>query len=87
MLWSFRRASNLKSCPTKLNYLNDRPVNLMQPLKTVIISILWTILFGEQKGLDDPALGELINIIDEGLRVISPTSILGLILPDPIMTT
>jgi len=63
------------------------PVNLMQPLKTVIISILWTILFGEQKDLDDPALGELINIIDEGLRVISPTSILGLILPDPTMTT
>lgn len=60
---------------------------MMQPLKTVIISILWTILFGEQKSLDDPALGELINIIDEGLRVISPTSIIGLILPDPIMTT
>jgi len=62
------------------------PVNMMQPLKLVIISILWTILFGEQQDLNDPKLAELINIIDEGLRVVSPQTFLGLILPDPAMT-
>ena len=62
------------------------PVNLMQPLKVVIISILWTILFGDQRDINDPVLVHLINLIDEGLRIISPQTFLGLILPDPAMT-
>jgi len=61
-------------------------VSMMQPLKLVIISILWTILFGEQKDLKDSKLSKLIELIDEGLRVVSPQTFLGLILPDPAMT-
>jgi hypothetical protein len=47
---------------------------------------LWTILFGEQQDLNDPKLAQLIRLIDEGLRVVSPQTFLGLILPDPAMT-
>jgi cytochrome P450 len=61
-------------------------VSLMQPLKLVIISVLWTILFGEQQDLNDPKLVKLVNLIDDGLRVVSPQTFLGLILPDPAMT-
>ena len=62
------------------------PVSLMLPLKGVIISILWTILFGEQRDLNDPDLVQLIKLIDEGLRVVPVQTFLGLILPDPGMT-
>ena len=61
-------------------------VSMMQPLKLVIISILWAILFGEQQDLNDPKLVKLVNLIDEGLRVVSPQTFLGLILPNPAMT-
>ena len=61
-------------------------ISMLQPLKLVIISILWTILFGEQQDMNDPKLVELIKIIDEGIRVVSPQTFLGLILPDPAMT-
>jgi cytochrome P450 len=61
-------------------------VSMMQPLKLVIISILWAILFGEQLGINNPKLAELIHLIDEGLRIISPQTFLGMILPDPRMT-
>ena len=78
----------LKLCQHLRNKSEDGlvPVSLIQPLKVVIISILWTILFGEQRALNDPKLSKLINLIDEGLRVISPQTFLGLILPDPGMT-
>jgi hypothetical protein len=61
-------------------------VSMMQPLKLVIISILWAILFGEQLGINNPKLADLIHLIDEGLRIISPQTFLGMILPDPRMT-
>ena len=64
----------------------SKSINFMQPLKQVIISILWTILFGEQQDLNDPKLANLIRLIDEGLRVVSPQTFLELILPDPAMT-
>jgi hypothetical protein len=38
-------------------------------------------MFGEQRDLNDKQLAELVNLIDEGLRVISPQTFLGLILP------
>ena len=74
------------------NYLKEESnngaiaINMMQPLKLVIISILWTILFGEQQDLRDPKLADLIHLIDAGLRVVSPQTFLGMILPDPAMT-
>jgi len=78
----------LKLCKYLKNESKDGsiPIHVMQPLKLVIISILWTILFGEQQDLSDPKLADLIYLIDEGSRVISPQTFLGLILPDPSMT-